>query len=69
MRSTDIKRENWHVQSCPMCGGLVTEIVKFKARRVAVQCSNPQCGLRGPSRSNVAYAISAWNTLTRNDRI
>lgn len=69
MRSTDIKRENWHVQPCPMCGGTESEIVNFKARRVAIQCSNPQCGLRGPSRSNVAYATSAWNTLTRKDRI
>lgn len=69
MRAGEIKPEDRHAQPCPMCGGLETEIVKFKARRVAIQCSNPQCGLRGPSRSNVAYAISAWNTLTRNDRI
>ena len=69
MRADEINPEDRHAQPCPMCGGLETEIVKFKARRVAVQCSNPQCGLRGPSRSNVAYATSAWNTLTRNDRI
>lgn len=69
MRADEIKPEDRHAQPCPMCGELKTEIVKFKARRVAVQCSNPQCGLRGPSRSNVAYATSAWNTLTRNDRI
>lgn len=69
MRADEIKTEDRHAQPCPMCGGLETEIVKFKARRVAIQCSNPQCGLRGPSRSNVAYATSAWNTLTRNDRI
>ena len=69
MRADEVKPEDRHAQTCPMCGGLETEIVKFKVRRVAVQCSNPQCGLRGPSRSNVAYATSAWNTLTRNDRI
>lgn len=69
MRSTDIKRENWHVQPCPMCGGTESEIVKFKEHRVAIQCSNPQCGLRGPSRSSAAYATSAWNTLTRKDTI
>lgn len=59
MRADEIKSEDRHAQPCPMCGGLETEIVKFKA----------QCGLRGPSRSNVAYATSAWNTLTRKDRI
>lgn len=68
MRADEIKSEDRHAQPCPMCGGLETEIVKFKARRVAIQCSNPQCGLRGPSRSCTAYSIIAWNTLARKDR-
>lgn len=53
------------LKPCPWCAGTETPITRIRAGGIdwwMVECVNPECDTAGPSRTNEAGAITAWNT-------
>jgi hypothetical protein len=47
---------------CPFCGSAGT-VEPWEYGRVAVHCSNLECGAIGPQRPELELAIELWNRL------
>ena len=48
------------IQQCPFCAGDITRPV-YSGSDVYIECSNSQCGAKGPWTNSVQKAYASWN--------